>query len=171
MNVQRLTLTAICIAIVTVFVAYIPFPTVVGGYNHPGAVAEVFIAVAFGPIVGGIAAGVGALIADLILAPQFAIMTLIAHGIMGFLIGYFGWRKGQWNKIIGLILGGLALAVIYYIGEIVILGFRPVEAAAEIIPNLFQVALGLLGLLLYELVKRAYPQIDQLAGKPAFQER
>jgi hypothetical protein len=36
---------------------------------------------------------------------------------------------------------------------------------------LFQVGLGVLGILLYELVKRAYPQIDQLAGKPAFQER
>ena len=37
----------------------VPIPAT-GGYTHPGAVAEVFIALAFGPVVGMIAAGFGA---------------------------------------------------------------------------------------------------------------
>jgi uncharacterized membrane protein len=237
MNVQKIALTAVCIAIVTVLVAIVPIPIpATGGFTHPGAIAEIFVAVAFGPVVGGIAAGVGAAIADLVLgygsfapltliahgslgllagclswrkgqiiglilggfvlavtyyivdttmevkalvddlirAPQFTSVTLIVLGLIGFLVAYFGWYKGQWNKIISLILvilAGLALVDIYYIGEVEIFGYKPVQAAAEIIPNLFQVSLGLLGLPLYELVNRAYPQIDQLAGKPAFRER
>jgi hypothetical protein len=42
--------------------------------------------------------------------------------------------------------------------------------AAELPINLFQVFLGILGLL-YRLVKRAYTHIDQLGGSPPFQER
>ena len=82
MNVQRITLLAVCIAIVfvLVFSVRVPIPAT-GGYTHPGAVAEIFVAMAFGPVVGGIAAGVGAAIADLALGyGSFAPLTLIAHG-------------------------------------------------------------------------------------------
>ncbi|MCB8960037.1 MAG: ECF transporter S component [Ardenticatenales bacterium] len=49
---------AICIAIVAVLIRSIQVPFApTAGYTHPGAIAEVFIALAFGPVVGGIAAG------------------------------------------------------------------------------------------------------------------
>jgi uncharacterized membrane protein len=173
MNVQKIALTAVCIAIVTVLVAIVPVPIpATGGFTHPGAIAEIFVAVAFGPIVGGIAAGVGAAIADLVLGyGSFAPLTLIAHGSLGLLAGYLGWRKGWQGMLAGWIIGGLALVAVYFLGEATLYGFGVAGALTELPINLFQVGLGVLGIVLYELVKRAYPQIDQLAGKPAFQEQ
>jgi hypothetical protein len=37
--------------------------------------------------------------------------------------------------------------------------------------NLLQVALGVFGLLLYQLVKRAYPQLDVLMADVTFEEQ
>ncbi|MDD9982247.1 MAG: ECF transporter S component [Gammaproteobacteria bacterium] len=92
MNARRIALTAVSIAIVTVLVASVPVPIpATGGFTHPGAVAEIFVAVAFGPIVGMVAAGVGAALADLILGyGSWAPLTLIAHGSLGLLAGWLG---------------------------------------------------------------------------------
>jgi uncharacterized membrane protein len=173
MNVQRITLTAVCIAIVAVLVSSIPVPNpTTGGFTHPGAIAEVFIALAFGPVVGGIAAAVGAAIADLALGyGSFAPLTFLAHGSLGLLTGYLGWKKGMNGMIIGWVVGGLALVAIYFLGEATVYGFGVAGATAELLPNLFQVGLGILGLGLYQLVKRAYPQIDSLGGSQSFTER
>lgn len=173
MNVQRIALMAICIAIVTVLIMLIPVPIpATGGFTHPGAIAEIFIAIAFGPIVGGVAAGVGGAIADISLGySSFAPMTLVAHGALGVLAGYLGWKKGTTSMLIAWIVGGLALVAVYFVGGALFYGYGFAGAAAEVPVNLFQVGLGVLGLGLYQLVKRAYPQIDQLGGKASFQER
>ena len=172
MNARTIAVTAVCIALVTVLVASVPVPTpATGGFTHPGAIAEIFVAMAFGPVVGMIAAGLGAAIADLVLGyGSFAPLTLVAHGCLGFLAGWLGWRKGWNGMLIGWVAGGLALVAIYFIGEATLYGFGVAGAGAEVPVNLFQVALGILGIVLYTLVKRAYPQIDQLAGGTSFTE-
>ena len=69
--------------------------------------AEIFVALAFGPVVGLVAAGIGAAIADLALGyGSFAPLTLIAHGSLGFLAGHLGWKKGWGGMIVGWIVGG-----------------------------------------------------------------
>jgi uncharacterized membrane protein len=173
MTVQRIALTGVCVAIVAVLVYSIPVPiAATGGFTHPGAIAEIFIALAFGPVVGGIAAAVGAAIADLALGyGSFAPLTFLAHGSLGVLAGYLGWRKGRNYMIVAWIVGGLALVAIYFVGEATVYGYGVAGAAAELPFNLFQVGLGVLGLLLYWLVKQAYPQIDQLGDSPTYQER
>jgi len=173
MSVQRITLTAVCIAIVAVMISIIPVPIpATGGFTHPGAIAEIFIALAFGPFVGGIAAAVGGAIADLALGyGSFAPLTFLAHGSLGAIAGYLGWQKGIRGMIVAWIVGGLSLAAIYFVGEATVYDYGVAGAAAELPINLFQVGLGVLGLLLYRLVKQAYPQIDQLGGSPKFQER
>ncbi len=172
MNVRRIALMAVCIAIVAVLVAVVPVPIpATGGYTHPGAVAEIFVSVAFGPIIGMVAAGIGAAIADLVLGyGSFAPLTLVAHGALGFLAGYLGWKKGWGGMIAGWIVGGLALVAVYFLGEATVYGFGFAGAAGELPINLFQVGLGVLGLLLFELVKRAYPQIEQLGEETTFKE-
>lgn len=172
MNVRSLTVTAVCIAIVAVLVASVPVPIpATGGFTHPGAVAEIFVALAFGPVVGMVAAGVGAAIADLVLGfGSFAPLTLIAHGSLGALAGYIGWKKGWTGQIVGWLVGGLALVAVYFVGEATVYGFGMAGATAELPINIFQVGLGLLGLLLLRLVKQAYPQIEQLAAAPSFRE-
>ncbi len=172
MNARTIAVAAVSIAIVTVLVAFAPVPIpATGGFTHPGAIAEMFVAVAFGPIIGMVAAGIGAAIADLVLGyGSFAPMTLIAHGSLGFLVGWFGWKKGRNGMLIGWVAGGLALVAVYFVGGATVYGFGVAGAGAEVPINLFQVALGILGIGLFYLVKRAYPQIEQLAGDITFTE-
>lgn len=172
MNARSVAVMAVCIAIVAVLVAIVPVPIpATGGFTHPGAVAEMFVAMAFGPLVGGVAAGLGAAIADLVLGyGSFAPLTLIAHGALGVLAGWLGWKKGWGGMLVGWVVGGLALVAVYFIGEATVYGFGVAGAAAELPINLFQVGLGILGILLFQLVKRAYPPIEQLAGGVSFRE-
>jgi energy-coupling factor transport system substrate-specific component len=171
MNTRTIPLVAICIAIVTTFVSTARVPiAATGGFTHPGAIAEIFVALAFGPIVGMIAAGVGAAIADLISGyASFAPLTLVAHGLLGFLAGWLGWKKGQAAMFTGWIVGGLALVAVYFIGEATVYGMGDV-AGAEVPINLLQVGLGIVGIGLFVWMKRSYPQIEQLAGDVSFTE-
>lgn len=171
MNVRILTVTAVCIAIVFVLVRVVQIPIpATGGYWHPGAVAEIFVALAFGPVVGMVAAGVGAAIADLTSFPVWAPLTLVAHGLLGLLAGWLAWKKDLLASLAGWIAGGLALVAVYFAGQATVYGLGLANALAELPLNLFQVGLGLLGILLFQLVKRAYPQIEGLASRPKFEE-
>lgn len=163
---------AVGIAIVAVLVSSIPVPiAATGGFTHPGAIAEIFIALAFGPIVGGVSAAVGAAIADLALGyGSFAPLTFIAHGSLGVVAGLIGWKKGADVQALAWFAGGLALVGVYFLGEATVYGFGLAGAVAELPFNLFQVGLGLLGLALFQLVRRAFPQIDQLGEAPEFEE-
>jgi uncharacterized membrane protein len=172
MQARTIAVMAVCIAIVAVLVAVVPIPIpATGGYTHPGAVAEMFVAMAFGPLVGMVAAGVGAAISDLVLGyGSFAPLTLVAHGALGLLAGFLGWKKGWGGMLLGWVVGGLALVAVYFLGEATIYGVGAAGAASEVPANLFQVTLGILGILLFQLVKSAYPQIEQLAGGVSFRE-
>src|SRR3990172_3578404 len=131
MNARTIAVMAVCIAIVAVLVAVVPVPIpATGGFTHPGAVAELFVAMAFGPVVGGVAAGLGAAIADLVLGyGSFAPLTLIAHGSLGVLAGWLGWKKGWGGMIVGWVVGGLALVAVYFIGEATLYGFLAARPA------------------------------------------
>ena len=86
---------ALLISMVGIFIALnfvvtywiqIPIPAT-GGYINIGDVAVMFTALLFGPIIGGIAGGVGPMLADafspwVIYAPA----TLVIKGIEGFLM-------------------------------------------------------------------------------------
>lgn len=172
MQARTIAVLAVCIAIVAVLVAVVPIPIpATGGFTHPGVIAEMFVSMAFGPLVGMVAAGVGAAIADLVLGyGSFAPLTLIAHGALGLLAGWLGWKKDWGGMLIGWIVGGLALVAVYFVGEATVYGFGTAGALAEVPINLFQVSLGILGVLLFRLVRSAYPQIEQLAGGVSFRE-
>lgn len=173
MRARMISVVAVSIALVAAVVYSVPIPIpITGGYTHPGAVAEVFVAVAFGPIVGAVASGVGAALSDLMLGyGTFAPLTLLAHGSMGLLVGWWGWRRSWRLKVLGWILGGLALVAFYYVGEATVYQYGPAAAAAEVPINFIQVSLGVFGLLLYQLVKRAYPQLDVLTADVSFEDQ
>lgn len=172
MNTRRLAITAMAIALVFVMVRVVQVPIpATGGYTHLGAVAEVFVAIAFGPIVGGVAAAVGAALADLTSGfGSFTPLTFIAHGALGVLVGILARQKTWASMIIAWIVGGLALVAVYFVGEATVYGVGAAGAATEVPVNLFQVALGLIGILLYEAVRRAFPQIQEFAQQPRFKE-
>jgi uncharacterized membrane protein len=172
MNARTVAVTAVGIAIVTLFVTLIRIPVpATGGYWHLGALAETFVAVAFGPLIGAVAAGVGAALADIIGGfSSFAPITLIAHGSTGLIVGWLGWRRGWSGMLLGWVLGGLTQVALYFVGETTVYGFGMAGAAAELPGNLVQVALGVFGLILFRQVQKAYPQIDQIASGPTYEE-
>ncbi|MFP3853361.1 MAG: ECF transporter S component [Anaerolineales bacterium] len=173
MRARTIAITAAGIAIVALFVTIIRIPVpATGGFWHLGVLAETFVAVAFGPFIGMIAAGVGAALADVISGfSSFAPLTLIAHGSTGLIAGWFGWRKGWNGMILGWLLGGFAQVAIYFVGEATLYGFGIAGALAELPGNIVQVALGFFGLVLFRQVRNAYPQIEQLASGPVVHDQ
>ncbi len=172
MKARKIAVTSVSIAIVTVLVAIVPVPIpATGGFTHPGAVAEIFVAMAFGPVVGMVAAGVGAAIADLVLGyGSWAPLTLLAHGSLGLLAGWLGFKRGWGGMVVGWLAGGLGLVALYFAGQATVYGLGVANATAELIPNLIQVALGFLGIVLFVLVRKAYPAVEHLAEGAKFTE-
>ncbi|MDX1600041.1 MAG: ECF transporter S component [Anaerolineales bacterium] len=169
MSARSTAVAAVSIALVALFVMIVRIPVpATGGFWHMGVVAETFIAVAFGPLIGAVASGVGAALADTLSGyTSFAPLTLIAHGSTGLIVGWLGWRRGWTGMLLGWLFGGLAQVTVYFVGEATVYGFGAAGALAELPGNLVQVGLGLLGLLLFRQVRAAYPQIEHLAsGQP-----
>ncbi len=94
----KLALAAMFAALVFVatysFVINIP---ATGGYFNLGEIVIYVAALVFGPLVGGFAGGVGAAISDALVAPQFALGTLVIKALEGVVVGYLG--KKTVNKI------------------------------------------------------------------------
>lgn len=172
MNARTVSITAVGIAIVTLFVTLIRIPVpATGGFWHLGVLAETFVAVAFGPFIGAVSAGVGAALADTLGGfATFAPLTLVAHGSTGLIVGWLGWRRGWSGMLLGWALGGLAQVAFYFVGEASVYGFGMAGAAAELPGNLVQVGLGIFGLVLFQQVRKAYPQVNQLATGRTYEE-
>jgi len=70
--------------------------TSTGGYFDVGEIMVYITALVMGPYVGAFAGGVGSMLSDALLAPQFAPGTLVIKGAEGFIVGYLaqrGFRK------------------------------------------------------------------------------
>jgi uncharacterized membrane protein len=149
----NLVLTSVMTALVCVSTVLfqIPIP-VTGGYFNVGEAIIYISAIVFGPIVGGIAGGVGAALAD-VMGPYsiYAPGTLVIKFCEGFIIGFivFTIRLKEWERwkkyfviISAVIIGGVFMVVGYWTYEAYILGFGPIVALGEVPVNLMQVGIG-----------------------------
>ena len=144
-NVLTISIIAIFTALnfIATYWIQIPIPAT-GGYINVGDIAVMFTALLFGPIIGGIAGGVGPMLAD-IFSPYiiYAPATLIIKGIEGFIIGlisnprYFTGRI-SYRDIVAVIIGGLLIPLGYFIYEAFILGLGIAVALVEVPGNFFQ---------------------------------
>jgi uncharacterized membrane protein len=89
------------------------------GYFNLGEVGVFITAILFGPIIGGVAGGVGSMIADLATGyVLYAPGTLIIKGLEGFTVGYLSWAFRDWFsakqlRYLGIGLGlGLAICMV-----------------------------------------------------------
>ena len=164
----RIALAALLIALTTVFTLLIRVPVpVTQGYVNLSSVAITFSGLIFGPWMGLVAGGIGAALADLLGGyAQFALLSLVAHGSEGFLIGWLGrGRKSIGAMVLAWLAGSLAMVACYLIGEGLFLTGWP-AAIAEVPSNAFQALVGaIVGIPLVLAVRRAYPPIDRL-GQP-----
>jgi uncharacterized membrane protein len=113
-----------CVATL-VFTVSVPATT---GYFNVGETVIYVAALLFGPLVGAFAGGVGAAVADMIVAPQFAPGTLVIKAFEGAIVGFMNKKlkrtsKSSWRMstaILGAIVGILLAATgsYYYKGEV-----------------------------------------------------
>ncbi|MHA2398746.1 MAG: ECF transporter S component [Promethearchaeota archaeon] len=137
----------------------IPIPAT-GGYINIGDTVVMFTALLFGPIIGGIAGGLGPTLAD-ILSPYviYAPATLIIKGIEGFLIGLISNPRDREERIsfwdiLAVLIGGILIPFGYFIYEAFILGLGVVTAFVEIPGNFFQFGFAAIASILLILASR-----------------
>ena len=125
---MNIALTSIMTALVcvTTILLYIPIPNTIGGFFNVGEVVIYITAIMFGPIIGGIAGGVGAALADVFVVIEYAPATLVIKFFEGFVIGFLIYtiRIKEWDQwkeritfISAFILGGFILVLGYFIYE------------------------------------------------------
>jgi uncharacterized membrane protein len=137
----------------------IPIPAT-GGYINIGDTVVMFTALLFGPIIGGIAGGLGPMLAD-ILSPYviYAPATLVIKGIEGFLIGLISNPRDSeerisYRDIIAVLIGGILIPFGYFIYEAFILGLGVAIAFVEIPGNFFQFGFAAVASILLILASR-----------------
>lgn len=168
------------IALVAVLIAFtfimtkvvqIPIPASQGYWNLSDA-ATAFAGFIFGPWVGFVAGGVGTAIADLSTGTYavWAPVSLLAHGLEGFLIGLLGRnRRSLPGMILAYVVGALAMILVYLLGGTVIKGWP--AALAEVPFNAAQALVGgVIGIPLVLAVRKAYPPVDRIGRRSTWTE-
>lgn len=165
-NIRRITLTALMAALIFVLTTLprIPVPAT-GGYVHLGDAGVTFAACAFGPWVAMAAGGLGTAMADLLGFPQWAIFSLIVHGVQGLLVGLV-LRKGL-TVLRGIVAALISIVVVvsgYFVAGVIL--ESQAVAVLEILPNTLQALSGsVVGFPLYWAVRRAYPPLDKYSER------
>lgn len=138
---EKSTQTAFKLAITALFAAIVCIATLVfivnipatNGYFNIGETMIYIAALLFGPLTGAFAGGIGAAIADLLVAPVFAPGTLAIKAFEGAIVGFLNKRFGQTSKsgwrnytiLLGIFVGVLlgAIGSIYYHNIDIYLGY------------------------------------------------
>ena len=150
LSIRDLTNMALLTALVTIATITITIPIpATGGYLNLGDSIIFLAAILFGWKYGMVAGGLGAALADLFVAPAFALPTLIVKGVMGLLVGKIGNSKDKnllnFRNVIALLLGTLWMAAGYYITQVIMLRNFQVPLV-EVGPNIMQ---GIMGSILF----------------------
>lgn len=150
LSIRDLTNMALLTALVTIATITITIPIpATGGYLNLGDSIIFLAAILFGWRYGMVAGGLGAALADLFVAPAFALPTLIVKGVMGLLVGKIGNSKDKnllsFRNVIALLLGTLWMAAGYYITQVIMLRNFQVPLV-EVGPNIMQ---GIMGSILF----------------------
>ena len=160
-NIVRMVLVALMAALIFVLTAFarIPVPAT-GGYVHLGDAAITFTAYAFGPWVALFAGGMGTAMADTLGYPQWAVFSLVIHGLQGLAMGWIVQKRVNiWTAVLSVVIGAGIVVVGYFAAGTFLTGAA--TATLELIPNTIQgVSGGLIGIPLYLAVRRAYPPLE-----------
>jgi len=156
----QLSIMTIMTALVAVGTFIIRIPNPMGGYFNVGDVMIFVSALAFNPIVGGFAGGVGSAISDMIGFPVFVIPTLIIKGIEGLLASLITNRKSVFRDILAVVVAGSEMITGYFLVEYYPLQWGLGGALAEVPGNIAQIVIGgLVGIPVAYVVRRRLPEV------------
>ncbi|MFW9843014.1 MAG: ECF transporter S component [Candidatus Thorarchaeota archaeon] len=161
------------LATITTLVLTVPYP-VTNGYFNLGDTIVMLGGFILGPIGGFIVGGFGSALADMIVAPIYAPITLVVKGFEGMAVGYFSSKtlksiRLSKSDFIVVLVGSVIMLVGYFIGEILLWGFG--AALGELVlVNLGQVAAGSIVALLVGPTIRSYLRTINYGASEEFTE-
>lgn len=162
----KLVIAAMMAALTCIATMVIAVPSPTGGFIHPGDGFVILSGIILGPFFGGLAAGIGSMLADLLLGyTEFALATLIIKAAAA-IISYFTFQliKNKHRIIFAGILGGVTVTIGYFIYESILLGSGLAAAAVGITFNLVQNAFGIIvSVMLYPILMKV-PQVSSIMG-------
>ena len=152
----------VCVATLAIVIS-IPATS---GYFNLGETVIYIAALLFGPLVGAVAGGGGAMIADILVAVQFAPGTLIIKGFEGAIVGFLNkkiqkiTRSLTLSAAVSIIIGGLEMIAGYFIYEQLVLGYPFAAALVEVPFNIVQMLVGLgVAIPVMHIILRVFPQL------------
>ncbi len=168
-KIIQLVSAALMAAIICVVTMTLAFPSPIGGYIHPGDGFVILAGVILGPFYGGLAAGIGSMLADLLLGySAYAIATLLIKGLAALAAAllFRALFKNSNRSFLSLLLSGLLIGFIvtfgYFLYEGSLLGLGFGAASANLPLNLLQNVLGIaISIILFPLLHKV-PQIRSL---------
>ena len=153
-----LALAAILAALVTVttYMIQVPIPATQGFFNVGDGMIMV-AALTFGPVIGGIAGGLGSSLADLIGGWYvWVIPTLVIKGIEGLIAGWISNKSKEQSfrtSILAWLIGGSEMVLGYFIIQVYLYGLQ--AALVEVPFNLIQMTVGgIIGIPVSIIVRR-----------------
>ena len=166
-KILRLVTAALMAAMTCVVTMILPIniPYGNGGYIHPGDAFVLMSGIILGPLYGGLAAGVGSMMADLFAGyPQYAIATLIIK-LLAAMIGAYSYRHIRAKSVlVAGIMGGIVVTLGYCIYDSILIGAF-VPALVGVPFNILQNIMGIViaSIVLPFLLK--VPQIKAIMEK------
>jgi uncharacterized membrane protein len=165
----NLTLAAVFAAlvfIVTSQIPPIPIPAT-SGYFNVGETIIYIAALLFGPLVGALSGGIGAMLADMYLGfSVFAPGTLVIKGAEGAIVGLINLQLRKYIPnatvcaVVSVTVGGLEMVTGYFLYEQLVLGYPFVLALEEVPFNIVQMLIGLvIAVPIMHTVLRFFPQL------------
>jgi len=136
-------LSATMAALVTVstYVVQIPVPAT-SGYINIGDIMVFTSALVFGPLVGGIAGGLGSSLADMLGGYwAFVPITFVVKGIEGLISGFLSNGRNVNRDALAVLAGGIVMISGYFLAETYLLGYGA-AAFLEVPGNIIQVTVG-----------------------------
>lgn len=155
MKSKKLVMAAVFAALTFVGTSVIKIPTI-NGYIHPGDGFVLLAGFLLGPLFGGLSAGIGSALADLLGGYGIYVPgTFLIKGLTALVAAVIYQRKKSFPfALLGAIVAELVMTAGYFLYEILIFG----EGASLSIPgNLVQGAGGVvISLLLLPIIKRIF---------------
>ena len=159
---RKIAYSAVMAAMVCAATMVIRIPSPTGGYVNPGDGLVLLCGWLLGPWYGGVAAGIGTMLADMMMGyAAYAPGSLLIKGFEALAAGllFRAMNRGIHAQLFSGLLGGVIMTAGYFGYTALLLG-RGLGAAISVPGNLVQAALGIvLSILIYHGLRHVVNQI------------